>query len=253
MIADPSGEHCVETVERVCVIVEPGTPPPPPDPEEVLENPPADADVTRDCPRSGYGVNVTILDGRALVCAALILDITPNDPKVTIEPPSVDTSGVIPDGQTSIAGCGSAHGGRVLVLGNGATVCIEVEVGTGGRDLHIDLTPCPNGADPRVEVLGVIVQVCVVVIPHTNPPKAPEVEPGDVDVDIGEVMPSVRLEPCPRGGADPGVRALGLVVELCLAFQVDPPGPQADRRSCDDGRSGQVFTLGDSAVGACIG
>lgn len=248
--SDATGEHCVESVRRVCVTADPGPAPNgsegPPDGSDA----PAGAEHDRDCPsHQGRRVHVAILDGNATVCVGIVVDPTPDPPTVTVEPPSVDASDTVPDGRSSVGGCGSGDGGSVVVLGNGATLCVDASVGTGGSTFDVDLTPCPSGVDPRVEVAGVIVNLCLFVRAHTDLPGAPDVEPGSVDADVPP--PSYSLEPCPRG-VDPRVSWLGMRVEVCVLFDANPPTAPMEASECGGGASGRNASAGEATVGACV-
>lgn len=234
---DVDGEHCVESARTVCLIVDVDRP------AEIV-----DVSYSPGCGPPGPTIHVTLLGNTTTACVGVVADVVPDPPTPSVTPPSVGTEGVIPEGETSVGPCASSFGGTVKVLGNGATVCVTADAGTGGEDLNVDLTPCPSGVDPRVDVLGVWVSICLRATLFLNPPGEPDVDPGGVQLpEEGELMPDVSLVDCP-GGRDPSVWWLGAGAEVCVVLD---PGLPVRASGCEEG-AGAVVQAGGSKGGACV-
>lgn len=228
-VTDGDGRSCVHTVRTVCVVADTG------DGSFVrVRDAPA-------CPGAVESLRIDVGDGKVFLCVGVQTSADPRLPPFSVTPPSGGFAGV-----TGVAVCQSGLGGTVTVLGNGAEVCVEVDVSTDGRFFDVDLTPCPQGVDPRVDLAGIRVRVCIIVVPKTDLPSDPEVEPPEV----GDLLPEVDLSACP-GGMDPSVHWLGVDVQVCLV--VDPWLPSGPAvASCGPGQVGALVEVAGATFGVCI-
>lgn len=224
-----SGENrtCVHAVRTLCLVFAGG------DSLVAVEEAPP-------CPGAVKSFRVDVGDGKVFVCLGAQHGGSPDPPEPEVTPPSGGFGGT-----TGVGGCPGAIGGSVVVLGNGVMACVEVEVSTDGEFLDVDLTPCPSGVDPSVDVAGVHVRICILVTPFTDLPRPPDAELPDPD----DLLPDVDLAPCP-GGMDPGVVWLGFQVHVCVVLDPWlPSGPGLGM--CEPGEVGVVLTIAGAEVGLC--
>lgn len=232
-----SGAHCAKAAHwDACVTVEPGRP------DELVS-----VETFETCPSPGPGVLVEVLGGHASACVGTFTEFEPDLPSAEVPPPDGDPAALVPDGETSFGPCANSLGGKLLVLGNGASVCVQAEAGTGGETFNLDLTPCPSGVDPRVDVAGVWVRLCIRAHTVTDLGDVPDVGPRDLLPIVDSLRPDVSTEPC-SGGVDPGVTWFGIGAHICLRVQAQPP---ASAETCSGGLGGTVHVAGSKA-GACL-
>lgn len=234
----PGGLHhngsrtCYEDGRRVCLIHEM--------PEEVVR-----VDPEAECvdPRSPHAPDedpaITVRTPATNVTICVGADPSPQIPGVGFEPPDAGDLG-----GTYVRSCSRGHGATAVVAGVGATLCVEVEVGDDGDDLAVDLTPCPGGTDPRIDVAGQRVTICIIVGTTEN---LPDPDAGDVDIpEPYQLLPRTR-DPC-RSPAGAQVEVIDASATFCLTVG---PADTPRSRDCDNG-TGVTTAWGGWRLGGCM-
>lgn len=175
------------------------------------------------------GLNVTI-------CAEATP--TPTLPPIGVDPPDDP-----PDGRTTVRTCDDGVGATALVRGFGARLCVEVEAGDGGDTLDVDLAPCPGGTDPRFDVAGKHVTICVRAGVFAGDSVDPDA--GDVEIPRPRQLLEIESARCRHGN---GARAWASGASATVCLEVETPDPGL--RECEDG-TGLTATSGGDEAGAC--
>lgn len=191
------------------------------------------------CPGRDPAVRVATPPANLSLCVGA----RPGDPpRIGAEPPDAGDLG-----SSFVGTCADGTGATAIVAGTGATVCVRVAASTDGETFDVDLTPCPSGADPSVDLAGVHVEICVVAQIHGGGSDLPDPSAGDVDLPYPyRFVPELRL-----GGCGPGtggeVEVGDAVGSACLAV-TDVTAPAL--RTCDGG-TGATVGWDDARAGAC--
>ncbi len=127
--------------------------------------------------------------------------------------------------------------------GAGVQSCISVTLQEGHMPGLIDLTPCPQGTDPRVSLISYWLGICVQFEYHL-----PDIEPQVSVPPPGSLLPDIDLSPC-SFGTDPEVTWLGMTVVVCAGAQ-SQGGPIFGAVNCG-GLGNSLYVAGQRA-GACV-
>lgn len=223
---------CYEDGRRVCLVHErPG--------DLVTVDPEAECVQPRSPHAPDDDPSITVHTPASNVTVCIGVDTTPQIPGVGFEPPDAGDLG-----DTFVHGCERGTGATAVVVGVGGTVCVEVDVSGGGEQLDVDLTPCPGGTDPRVDVAGKSITICIIVGTHED---LPDPSAGDVDIPKpNQMLPDLR-NPC-RSPSGAQAEVLDASATFCLSIE-SLRSPRAD--GCEDG-TGAVTTWGGWRLGGCV-
>lgn len=223
---------CYEAAHRICLVHDL------PD-DHVAVDPDAECVQPRSPHAPDDDPSITVRSPATNATLCIGVSTTPRIPGFGVEPPDAGDLG-----RTTVAGCERGDGATVIVVGVGGTVCVEVTTSGGGETFDLDLTPCPGGTDPRVDLAGQRVTICLIVGTSED---LPDPDAGDVDMPYPiDLLPDTR-NPC-RSPVGLQAEALDVSGTVCLSVE---PLRSPNARGCRNG-TGAVTFWGTWEIGGCL-